>query len=74
MSESAADSLKHELTLLEEAHPELITPDSPTQRVAGMALDKFKNIEHKVPMISLSDVFDEQEVEAWIGRIDKLLP
>ena len=41
MSEAAADSLKHELTRLEEQFPELITPDSPTQRVAGQALDKF---------------------------------
>jgi DNA ligase (NAD+) len=74
MSESAADSLKHELAQLEEAHPELITPDSPTQRVAGVALDKFKKIEHKVPMISLNDVFDRAEIEAWIKRMDKLLP
>ncbi len=74
MSEAAADSLKHELSQLESAHPELITPDSPTQRVAGVALDKFAKIEHKVPMISLNDVFDEKEVEAWIGRMDKLLP
>jgi DNA ligase (NAD+) len=74
MSEAAADSLKHELAQLEEAHPELITPDSPTQRVAGVALDKFKKVEHKVPMISLSDVFDRAEIEAWIKRMDKILP
>ena len=47
MSESAADSLKHELTLLEEAFPELITPDSPTQRVAGKPLDKFTKVTEK---------------------------
>lgn len=74
MSEAAADSLKHELSLLEAAHPELITPDSPTQRVAGIALDKFKKVTHKVPMISLNDVFDRSEIEAWLARIDKLLP
>lgn len=74
MSEAAADSLKHELAQLEEAHPELITPDSPTQRVAGVALDKFKKVEHKVPMISLSDVFDRAEIEAWVKRMDKILP
>ena len=73
MSEAAADSLKHELSQLEAEHPELITPDSPTQRVAGQALDKFKKVTHKFPMISLSDVFDEAEVEAWIARTDKLL-
>ncbi len=74
MSEAAADSLKHELSSLEEQHPNLITPDSPTQRVAGVALDKFKKVTHRVPMISLNDVFDEDEVKAWITRMDKLLP
>lgn len=72
MSEAAADSLKHELTQLEEQYPELITPDSPTQRVAGRALDKFTKVAHRTPMISLSDVFDRAEVEAWIGRMKKL--
>ena len=74
MSEAAADSLKHELTLLEQEYPELITPDSPTQRVAGTALDKFRKVTHKVPMISLNDVFNRDEVEAWVSRMDKLLP
>ena len=44
MSEAAADSLKHELSQLEEQYPSLITPDSPTQRVAGVALDKFSKV------------------------------
>ena len=74
MSEAAADSLKHELSQLEEQFPELITPDSPTQRVAGQALDKFQKVTHQVPMISLSDVFNQSEVEAWEKRIEKLLP
>jgi len=74
MSEAAADSLKHELSQLEEQYPDLITPDSPTQRVAGMALDKFKKVEHRYPMISLNDVFNREEVEAWIVRTDKLAP
>jgi DNA ligase (NAD+) len=74
MSEAAADSLKHELSALEERYPELITADSPTQRVAGVALDKFGKIEHRTPMISLNDVFDENEVRAWVTRMDKLLP
>ncbi len=74
MSEAAADSLKHELSQLEEQFPELITPDSPTQRVAGVALDKFVKVTHQVPMISLSDVFDRAEVESWAKRLDKLLP
>ena len=74
MSESAADSLKHELSQLEEQYPELITPDSPTQRVAGVPLDKFKKITHHTRMISLNDVFNREEVEAWVKRMDKLLP
>jgi DNA ligase (NAD+) len=74
MSEAAADSLKHELTELEEKHPDLVTPDSPTQRVAGAPLAGFKQREHSTRMLSLNDVFDEAEVEAWRGRIAKLLP
>jgi DNA ligase (NAD+) len=74
MSEAAADSLKHELSQLEADYPELITPDSPTQRVAGVALGKFAKVQHRYPMISLNDVFDRDEVEAWTKRIDKLLP
>ncbi len=74
MSEAAADSLKHELSQLEAKYPHLVTPDSPTQRVAGAALDKFEKVQHKVPMISLNDVFDEAEVRAWVERMQKQLP
>lgn len=74
MSESAADSLKHELSKLEEEYPELITPDSPTQRVAGKPLDKFKKVTHEKRMISLADVFSEEEVRDWITRNEKLIP
>lgn len=72
MSEAAADSLKHELAQLEEKYPELITPDSPTQRVAGQALDKFQKVVHAERMISLADVFSEAEVADWLDRIAKL--
>jgi DNA ligase (NAD+) len=72
MSEAASDSLKHELTQIEEAHPELITPDSPTQRVAGAALPQFKKVQHSGRMLSLNDVFDEAEFDAWVKRISKL--
>jgi DNA ligase (NAD+) len=74
MSEAAADSLKHELTLLETEFPELITPDSPTQRVAGKPLDKFEKVHHKKRMISLADVFSEGEIQDWISRNEKLIP
>ena len=74
MSEAAADSLKHELSQLEEEFPELITPDSPTQRVAGKPLDKFTKVKHDKRMISLADVFSEEEVRDWINRNKKLVP
>jgi len=74
MSEAAADSLKHELSQIEEAHPELITADSPTQRVAGEPLPGFKQIRHSSRMLSLNDVFNQEEFEAWVARISKLLP
>ncbi len=74
MSEAAADSLKHELAQLEAEYPELVTPDSPTQRVAGKPLDKFVKVAHKKRMISLADVFSEEEVKDWIVRNKKLIP
>lgn len=74
MSEAAADSLKHELSLLESKFPNLVTPDSPTQRVAGKPLDKFAKIKHEKRMISLADVFSEEEVRDWISRNEKLIP
>ena len=74
MSEAASDSLKHELSLLEEQYPELITPDSPTQRVAGKPLPGFKQVRHSTRMISLNDVFSRDEVVAWVERTDKLAP
>lgn len=72
MSEAAADSLKHELSQLEEQYPELITPDSPTQRVAGKPLGKFQSVAHTERMLSLNDVFDVAELEAWATRMTKL--
>lgn len=72
MSEAAADSLKHELSQIEEQHPDLITPDSPTQRVAGEPLPGFKQIRHSSRMLSLNDVFSEDELRAWVSRITKL--
>ena len=74
MSEAAADSLKHELSQLEEQFPDLITPDSPTQRVAGKPLDKFTKVTHEQRMISLADVFSEEEIKDWVARNQKLIP
>lgn len=72
MSESAADSLKHELSQLESEFPDLITPDSPTQRVAGEALDKFEKMQHSTRMLSLNDVFTFDEIKDWLSRIEKI--
>jgi len=74
MSEAAADSLKHELSQLEQQYPDLITPNSPTQRVAGQPLPGFTQVRHSVRMTSLNDVFNREEVMAWIERCQKLLP
>lgn len=74
MSEAAADSLKHELSQLEADFPELISPQSPTQRVAGAPSAKFRKVTHAQRMISLNDVFGCEEVEAWAARINKLTP
>lgn len=73
MSEAAADSLKHELSELESTYPELITSDSPTQRVAGAPLPGFTQLEHSSRMLSLNDVFNIEETRAWEERIVKLL-
>lgn len=73
MSEAAADSLKHELAELEHKYPDLITPDSPTQRVAGKPLDKFTKVTHAERMISLSDVFSEAEIRDWVRADEKLM-
>ncbi|MEK7083176.1 MAG: hypothetical protein AAB972_03305, partial [Patescibacteria group bacterium] len=72
ISDAALDSLKHELSTIEKEHPALITPNSPTQRVAGHALAGFKKIKHKTPMLSLNDAFSEEEVNEWEQRIKKL--
>jgi DNA ligase (NAD+) len=74
ISDAALDSLKHELKKLEDDFPDFITPDSPTQRVGGTALKKFKKVRHALPMLSLEDVFSPQEVEKWINRNFKIEP
>lgn len=74
MSEAAADSLKHELSQLEAEHLELVTSDSPTQRVAGAPLPGFSQVTHSQRMLSLNDVFNADEVASWQERIVKLAP
>lgn len=72
ISDEALDSLKHELQKLEEEFPRLITSDSPTKRVGGKPLKKFKKVTHARPMLSLQDVFSFAELRAWFERIIKI--
>lgn len=74
VSDAVYDSLFHELKQIEADHPELVATDSPTQRVGGKLLGGFTKIAHSERMLSLNDVFDPAEVEAWVQRMDKLLP
>ena len=69
ISESALDSLKHELARLEHEFPELVTADSPTERVAGRVLSGFQKVRHALPMMSLGDVFSPSELKEWEDRI-----
>lgn len=74
ISDAALDSLKHELYKLEQKYPEFLTSDSPTQRVAGKPLGGFKKVIHKVPMLSIEDVFDEKELQEWESYLKRLEP
>jgi DNA ligase (NAD+) len=69
----AEDSLKHELVELEEQYPELVGPDSPSQRVAGAPLPEFKKVRHKVPQWSFNDAFEESEFRDFDKRVKRFL-
>lgn len=74
ISDAALDSLKHELLKLEQSYPEFITEDSPTQRVGGKPLKKFKKVAHSERMLSMEDVFSFEEIEEWEVRLKRLKP
>jgi DNA ligase (NAD+) len=74
ISDAEYDQLMRELRALEEAHPDLFTPDSPTQRVGAPPLDQFEKVIHPVPMTSLGNAFDDEDMHAWLTRIGRLLP
>ena len=74
ISDSALDSLKHELFQLEKEFPEFIVPNSPTQRVGGKPLGSFKKIKHFVPMLSIEDIFSDKELKSWEDYLRRLLP
>ena len=73
ISDEALDSLKHELFQIEDKYPEFVTPDSPTQRVAGEPLPEFKKIKHKIQQWSFNDVFSEEEIREFDARIKRML-
>src|SRR5881392_1202448 len=68
------DRLYRELVDLEKQFPDLVTPDSPTQRVGGKPLEAFAQIQHRVPMLSLDNTYSEGEVANFYKRITRLLP
>ncbi len=73
ISDAALDSLKKELEELERQYPALITPDSPSQRVAGAPLPQFTQVEHSSRMLSLQDVFSVEDLAAWEKRNKKII-
>src|SRR3989344_7631650 len=73
ISDAALDSLKKELFDLEQANPEFITDDSPTQRVGGKPLPEFKKVPHRERMLSLNDAFSKEDMQDWLQRISKIL-
>lgn len=72
ISDEALDSLKDELVKLEAQYPELVTPDSPSQRVAGEASNKFKKVTHQVPQWSFNDAFTESDIRDFDTRVKKV--
>ena len=74
VSDAVYDAMFQELKQFEAENPELVRSDSPSQRVGGILKGGFKKVTHSRRMLSLNDVFDKSEVEAWVKRMDKLLP
>ncbi|PIR88846.1 MAG: NAD-dependent DNA ligase LigA, partial [Candidatus Harrisonbacteria bacterium CG10_big_fil_rev_8_21_14_0_10_44_23] len=74
ISDASYDSLSKELGKLENEFPEFASDESPINRVGATPLEKFEKVEHEKPMLSLNDAFSEEEVQAWINRLNRLLP
>src|SRR5581483_8597595 len=72
ISDAEYDALMRELRELEARHPELVTPDSPTQRVSGQAVTTFEAVQHREPLLSLANAFGEEEFMAWYRRASAL--
>ena len=74
IADSEYDQLFHQLKALEEQYPNLVQPDTPTHKVGGKALSKFENITHAVPMLSLGNVFNQEDLYAFARRVEERLP
>ena len=74
ISDTEYDALFHQLKALEAAHPHLLQTDSPTQKVGGQALGKFQSVSHVVPMLSLGNIFNADELKAFARRVEERLP
>jgi DNA ligase (NAD+) len=73
ISDAEYDALLQELRRLEEQHPELVSPDSPTRRVGAQAQERFQKIQHAAPMLSLGNAFSPDDLRSWRDRVHKLL-
>jgi len=73
ISDAEYDELMRELQQLEDEHPELVTPDSPTQRIGAPPVEAFGVVEHPQPLLSLTNAFSYEELAAWHKRVSKLL-
>src|SRR5580765_4015928 len=69
ISDEEFDTLLHELERLEAEHPDLVTPDSPTQRVGGRTVEGFETVAHATPMLSLDNAYNEEELRAFDERV-----
>ncbi len=72
ITDAEYDALMNELKHIEAAHPELLTPDSPTQRVGGKPAEGFKKVRHSRPMLSLDNAYSAEELAAWDARVREL--
>ena len=73
VADAEYDALMRRLRVLEAEHPELITPDSPTQRVGAAAAERFAKVRHPQPMLSLANAMNAEELRAWYTRVRRLL-
>src|SRR5258706_13815685 len=69
ITDAQYDALFHELKTLEAEHPDLVTSDSPTQRVGGTPVSDLPSVRHEIPLLSLDNAYDRDELHAWLDRV-----